>query len=102
MKFEWKKQGKLLDRLESEATESAEEVIKSFFGVENSTALTEEQMLDVYEYSESEDCAPFLGMALRNLVRNWQDENDNYNILSFIKSYNYLESHHLAGRHCGS
>jgi len=81
MKFEWKKQGKLLDRLESEATESAEEVIKSFFGVENSTALTEEQMLDVYEYSESEDCAPFLGLALRNLVRNWQDENDNYNIL---------------------
>ena len=33
MKFEWKKQGKLLDRLESEATETAEEVIKSFFGV---------------------------------------------------------------------
>ena len=81
MKFEWKKQGKLLDRLENEATESAEEVIKSFFCFDNSTTLTEEQMLDVYEYSESDDCDSFLGLALRNLVRNWQDENDNYNIM---------------------
>ena len=30
MKFEWKRQGKTLDRLENEATESAEEVVKSF------------------------------------------------------------------------
>ncbi len=81
MKFEWKRQGKILDRLENEATESAEEVVKNFFGVENSTSLTEEQMCEVFEYSESDDCDSFLGLALRNIVRNWQDDNDNYNIL---------------------
>ena len=81
MKFEWKRQHKLLDRLEREATDSAEEVIKSFFDVENSTALTEEQMREVFEYSESDECDSFLGLALRNLVRNWQDKNDNSNIL---------------------
>ena len=81
MKFEWKRQGKTLDRLENEATESAEEVVKSFFSVENLTSLSEEQMREVFEYSESDDCNSFLGLALRNIVRYWQNENDNYNIL---------------------
>ena len=81
MKFEWKRQGKTLDRLENEATESAEEVVKSFFSVENSSSLTEEQMREVYEYSESDDFDSFLGLALRNIVNYWQDENENYNIL---------------------
>lgn len=72
MKFEWKRQGKTLDRLENEATESAEEVVKSFFSVENLTSLTEEQMREVFEYSESDDCNSFLGLALRNIVKYWK------------------------------
>tara|TARA_Y100001935_G_scaffold194061_1_gene162180 strand:- start:1422 stop:1541 length:120 start_codon:yes stop_codon:yes gene_type:complete len=38
-------------------------------------------MREVYEYSESDDFDSFLGLALRNIVNYWQDQNENYNIL---------------------
>lgn len=81
MGFEWGRQGKTLDRLEETGTEVAHWVVQEYFKVADAKDLTQEQMEEVFIYSESDKIDGFLGMCLRNVVNYWQAENDNYEIL---------------------
>ena len=67
-KFEVKKQGKLQDQIENMAYEWALEDIKSFYKVEELDELSDEQLVEIYDYSESEDCHEgYVGMVLRSM-----------------------------------
>jgi len=77
MAFEINNIGKLENRLEQECFEWALEDICSYYEITEISELTEEQAREIFEYSESADCdepLTLLGMALRSLVDQWQNE----------------------------
>ena len=68
MNFEVKKMGKLADQLEELAYGWAHSDVLEDFGISALEELTEEQITEIYEYSESEECFEgYVGMALRGM-----------------------------------
>jgi hypothetical protein len=77
MAFDAGKVHKLQDYLESIAYDWMEDRVKDHYGVAGTDELTKEQVDEIWEYSESEDCyEPYVGMALRSICDNWQEENE--------------------------
>jgi len=77
MAFDAGKVGKLQDRLEDMAYEWMDYRIQEHYGVEDMNELTKEQVDEIWEYSESDDCyEPYVGMALRSMCDNWYMENE--------------------------
>ena len=77
MAFEMNNLGRLENHLEAECTEWALEDIYNYYGITDISELTEEQAREIFDYSESSDCEDpltLLGMALRAIVDQWQDE----------------------------
>jgi len=70
------KTSKLLDMLEGTATEWMENQVTEFYSVEDSDELTKEQILEIHEYKESDDCDPIIGLALGNLINSWEMVHD--------------------------
>ena len=75
MSFDAGKVHKLQDRLESEAYDWMEYRIQEQYNVKDMSELTEEQIEEIEEYVESEDCyEPYVGMSLRSICDNWREE----------------------------
>lgn len=76
MAFEAYKIHKLQDRLESEAYDWMDYQVQEFYGVGDIMELTKEQVDEIFQYSESDDCyEPYVGMALRSICDQWESEN---------------------------
>jgi len=75
MSFDAGKVHKLQDRLESEAYDWMEYRIQEQYNVKDMSELTEEQIEEIEEYIDGEDChEPYVRMALRSICDNWNDE----------------------------
>ena len=75
MTFEVNKIGKLQDRLEEVAYEWVMNDVNEYFGVSEVSELTNEQVQEIVDYEEGgaydED---WIGIVLRNIVDQWQEE----------------------------
>ena len=68
MTFKVNKMGKLAEQLEELAYDWAHQDVIEYFGVSVLEELTEEQLTEIYQYSESEECFEgYVGMALRGM-----------------------------------
>jgi len=76
MSYDPGKIGKLLDNLEETATEWMENQVKEFYSIDEVDELSKEQVLEIYEYRESDDCYPTISLALGNLINYWEMEHD--------------------------
>jgi hypothetical protein len=72
---------KMMDWLESEATEWANDAVISYYQVEAIEDLTKDQIEEViafwYEGGNYHD-DDYISMALRNVISNWENENEEY------------------------
>lgn len=73
------KVSKLLDMLEGTATEWMETQVTEFYSVDEIEDLSEDQIQEISEYKESDDCDPFISLALGNLVNSWEMHNEDDN-----------------------
>jgi len=75
MPFEVIKQHKLQDQIESLCYEWAETDVLEYFKVESIDDLTQEQIDEIYTYSESEECYEgMVGVALRSMCEHWENK----------------------------
>ena len=81
MEFEWSRQGKTLDQLFEMGTEHAHSVVQGFYNVADAKELSQEQVEEIFIYSESDKIDDILGVCLRNVVNYWQNENNNFEIM---------------------
>ena len=78
-KFKIYKAHKMLDWLESQVTEWANDLIVEHFGVESVDELTREQLDEVIEqWQEMEDYDGMLALGLRNCINTWENEHEDY------------------------
>ena len=74
-KFEVKKIHKLQDQFESTAYDWAYEDVLEHYGVEEIKDLTQENINEIFAYSESDECYEgYVGVALRSLCDQWEGE----------------------------
>tara|TARA_B100001059_G_C17581902_1_gene450290 strand:+ start:441 stop:686 length:246 start_codon:yes stop_codon:yes gene_type:complete len=81
MEFEWSRQQKTLDQFFEIGTENAHYVVQEFYNVADAKELSQEQVEEIFIYSESDKIDDMLGVCLRNVVNYWQNENDNFEIM---------------------
>ena len=75
--FEVKKQHKLQDQIENMAWEWALEDVYEYYNVQETSELTQEQVDEIFAYSESDDChESYVGMALRSICDQWEFDQD--------------------------
>ena len=75
--FKIYKAHKMLDRIENEVTEWAYSLVTEHFGVETPAELTRDQLDEVVvEYYEISEYDGTLGMGVLNVIRMWEDENE--------------------------
>ena len=68
--------GKLMDHLESTATEWMTTQVCEFFGVDSVEELSKDQVREVFEYNENEDFDQYVSLGLRNVIERWSEEHD--------------------------
>ena len=74
MTFEVRKQHKLQDQIESLCYEWAETDVLEYFSVESIDDLTQEQIDEIYTYSESDECYEgMVGVTLRSMCKYWEN-----------------------------
>ena len=72
-KFQVHKMHKLSDRMEEMAYEWVWQNISEHFNVEEVEDLNQEQVDEIYAYSESEECYEgYAGTALRSICDHWE------------------------------
>jgi hypothetical protein len=77
MSFEVRKQHKLQDQIEQLAYEWAIEDVCEYYNVEEPSELNQEQIDEIFAYSESDDCYEgYVGMALRSICDQWEYDQD--------------------------
>ena len=77
MTFQVYKQHKLQDQIEQLAYDWAIEDVTEYYGVEEPAELNQEQIDEIFAYSESDDCYEgYVGVALRSICDQWEDEQD--------------------------
>jgi len=73
MTFEVAKMHKLQDQMESLVYDWVWEDISEQFNVEDVEQLTQEQVDELYEYSDSDACYEgYVGMVIRSICDNWE------------------------------
>jgi len=74
MAFSVKKQHKLQDQIESLCYDWAIEDVLGHYEVEEIEDLTKEQIDEIYQYSESDECYEgMVGVSLRSMCEQWED-----------------------------
>ena len=77
MSFQVYKQHKLQDQIENLAYEWAITDVQEYYGVEEIEELNQEQIDEIFAYSESEDCYEgYVGVALRSICDQWDMEQE--------------------------
>ena len=77
MAFQVHKQHKLQDQIEQLAYDWAIEDVTEYYGVEELTELNQEQIDEIFAYSESDDCYEgYVGVVLRTICDQWENEQD--------------------------
>jgi len=77
MTFQVRKQHKLQDQIEQLAYDWAIEDVQEYYGVEEIEELNQEQIDEIFTYSESDDCYEgYVGMVLRTICDQWENEQD--------------------------
>lgn len=74
-KFTLFKKHKLQEYLEREATEGLEKAICTFYNIENSTDLTEDQINHLDELSNLEEDG-YIRMAYQNIINQWDNKGE--------------------------
>ena len=75
MTFEVRKQHKLQDQIENLCYDWAYEDVCEQFNVESIEDLTQEQIDEIYTYSESEECYEgMVSVALRSMCEHWESK----------------------------
>lgn len=77
-KFQVHRAHKMLDWIEGEVREWAENLIAEHFGVEDTNTLTREQMIEVVEVYEDIDSTygDTLSIGFVDVIRWWENENE--------------------------
>tara|TARA_B100001057_G_C22781696_1_gene923913 strand:+ start:73 stop:330 length:258 start_codon:yes stop_codon:yes gene_type:complete len=74
MAFEWHRIHKWEDNIESQVTDSVYEYVLEYYGVEEITDLTQEQIEEISGFREElNDYSP-MQWGFSNLVNNWENE----------------------------
>lgn len=68
MAFDPGRVDKLQDQLDAMAHDWMLDRVMEFYQVEDATDLTELQAKEIVDYAQSDDCDPYVGMALRSIV----------------------------------
>ena len=68
MAFDPGKVHKLRDEFESMAYDWMFERIQEVYGVDDPSELNEDQIQEIFESSESDQCEMYVGMALRSMI----------------------------------
>lgn len=77
MAFQVHKQHKLQDQIEQLAYDWAFEDVTEYYGIEEIEELNQEQVDEIFAYSESDDCYEgYVGVALRTICDQWENEQD--------------------------
>ena len=77
MTFQVYKQHKLQDQIEQLAYDWAFEDVTEYQGIEEIEELNQEQVDEIFAYSESDDCYEgYVGVALRTICDQWENEQD--------------------------
>ena len=77
MSFQVHKQHKLQDQIEQLAYDWAFEDVTEYYGVEEIEELNQEQIDEIFTYSESEECYEgYVGIALRTICDQWEMEQE--------------------------
>ena len=66
---------KLQDQLESIAYDWMVDRVQSHYGVEEVSELDGGQIQELSDYSQSDDCDLYVGMALNSMLEQWDFEN---------------------------
>jgi len=75
MSFEVRKQHKLQDQIESLCYDWAYTDVCEQFAVEDIDDLTQEQIDEMYTYSESDECYEgMVGVVLRSMCEQWENK----------------------------
>ena len=75
--FEVRKQHKLQDQIENLAYEWAFEDVCEYYNVQETSELNQEQVDEIFAYSESDDCYEgYVGVALRSICDQWEYDQD--------------------------
>ena len=74
MTFKVNKMHKLQDQMESLAHDWVWEDISEYYEVEEIEHLNQEQVDEIYQYSESDECYEgMVGVTLRSMCEQWED-----------------------------
>ena len=74
MAFEVNKMHKLQDQMESLAHDWVWEDISEYYEVESLITMNQEQVDEIYVYSESDECYEgMVGVTLRSMCEQWED-----------------------------
>lgn len=77
MSFEVRKQHKLQDQIEHWAYEWALEDVLFYYNVKEPSELNQEQIDEIFAYSESDDCYEgYIRVALRSICDQWEYDQD--------------------------
>ena len=75
MTFQVYKQHKLQDQIEQLAYDWAFEDVTEYYGVEEIEQLNQEQVDEIFAYSESDECYEgYVGVTLRTICDQWENE----------------------------
>jgi|TARA_B110000211_G_scaffold171989_1_gene194151 hypothetical protein len=75
MAFDPGKVHKLQDQLESIAYDWMLDRVQSHYGVEEVSELDSDQIQELSDYSQSDECDRYVGMALNSMLDEWDFEN---------------------------
>lgn len=73
--------GKLMDHLESTATEWMMDQVCSFFEVDGIEDLSKDQVREIFEYNESDSFDQYVSLGLRNVIERWSQEHEDEEFL---------------------
>ena len=77
MSFQVHKQHKLQDQIEQLTYDWAFEDVTEYYGVEEIEELNQEQIDEIFTYSESDECYEgYVGVALRTICDQWEMEQE--------------------------
>jgi hypothetical protein len=66
----------LMDNIEEMATNWMDDQVADFYSVDDTVNLSKEQVLEIDQYRNSDECLPIIGLALGNIINYWQNQND--------------------------
>ena len=76
MAFEWNRIHKHEDNIESDVTDRVFEYVFEYYGVEELSELTQEQISQIEDFRDKLNEFSVMQIGFSNLINQWENEND--------------------------